>query len=64
MMQGLKAMHALHAGVRVQLKVIGVDGWSVIHQPSDYVPGLDYCDARGNYIGGDRIPGSAPDDLI
>ena len=28
------------------------------------VPGLDYCDQHGNYCGGQRIPGSAPDDLI
>lgn len=28
------------------------------------VPGLDYCDQHGNYCGGRRIPGSAPDDLV
>ena len=31
---------------------------------SPVVPGLDYCDAAGNYVGGKQIPGSAPDDLI
>jgi len=28
------------------------------------VPGLDYCDQPGNYVGGRRIDGSAADDLI
>ena len=28
------------------------------------IKGLDYCDQFGNYVGGEHIPGSAPDDLI
>jgi len=31
---------------------------------SQPVTGPDYCDQHGNYIGGERIHGSAPDDLI
>ena len=77
----LKEMAAVHPGCRIRMKVIGVDGWYVLHSdgwqvlsndeaitPADATsavrPGLDYCDAAGNYVGGKRITGSAPDDLV
>ncbi len=45
---------------------IGVCVWkSRQHQGgAAVVPGLDYCDWHGNYVGGRAIRGSAPDDRI
>ena len=69
----LASIHGRKKGCQTLLSEAGKIGVVVYISPTyqtpvpredSAVPGLDYCDAQGNYIGGKRIPGSAPDDLI
>lgn len=67
--EALRAIHGRKKGCVTHLCHAGTVGIEVYRSATaptcaDPVRGLDYADAAGNYVGGNKIAGSAPDDLI
>jgi hypothetical protein len=67
----LRVLRARFKGCVVYLCYAGTTGDVVYRSPSalatagrTVVPGTDYCDAAGNYIGGTAVSGSAPEDMV
>lgn len=67
----LRALKARFKGCVVYLCYTGTTGNVVYRSPSalatagrTVVPGQDYCDSAGNYVGGNAVNGSAPEDMV